>query len=330
MTQRLAKVSKSYLDQSKEAGRDYEERSRLGDGGLPQLPSIDPLQIAVRNQSGEDLPRGAPVDVNWSNILTTPERGKQWHDCTKVVPGTEQVACLLRPAKDGAIVPAQIGGAIIARVEVQNTDHEYAAVDRTNSGTAFVSVGSQSAGDARPTTKQGRTPILKLMSDPDTSLGIQNLSAAFIQEKKQVQFIAGFSGSVSAGSVIPLSVPSGAGFLPPNTEELSLASQGSGNKISSTLQAIRGVYRIDVDFSVTLPVGGNGQCQILFSNAEVDDMFAEVPLSAGTFNLPMAATRMQEIGDSLDIYLTNNIGTRTFTNGRLSIQRIGDSLESNA
>lgn len=142
-------------------------QDRMGRGlQSPAGFHIDPCRITVKNETGGDLGYGAVVELN-GKTLTTLDPFHLWFKGVK--PNLTRVAAILnQPLTANSMGPAQLSGVCLARVNVSNTNHRFAAVvnDETDLASSFSG------------------PVLMLEIPAET--GLQSIAVALINGSTEI------------------------------------------------------------------------------------------------------------------------------------------------
>lgn len=101
-------------------------RKHLGDPARQSVDHADSNIVMVRNLAGADLVRGSVVELG-DFIVTEDPINSLWFEGNE--PDTTRPFAILRRATpEDKIDEAQLSGVVIARVDVQDVDHQYAIV----------------------------------------------------------------------------------------------------------------------------------------------------------------------------------------------------------
>lgn len=108
----------------------YHGRKALGEGGSQRGAPLDKSIIKVKNIVGSDLARGSVVEVG-AKIIDELAPDALWFEGKKPTRSDHRSFGILRQAMpQNAIDVAQVAGVVLARVNVANTAHRYAYVEK--------------------------------------------------------------------------------------------------------------------------------------------------------------------------------------------------------
>lgn len=122
----LTKISARSWNRHEAAAEYILRRKQLGDPGHRERDYPDSNVVMVRNLAGANLPRGAVVELGAMIVDETPMNAL-WFEGNE--PDTTRPFGILRRAlPQNKIDEAQLSGVVIARVDVQDVDQQYAIV----------------------------------------------------------------------------------------------------------------------------------------------------------------------------------------------------------
>lgn len=109
------------------AGKWYELQRRLGQGGRPVTPSVNPAIVFGQNDTGGNLAEGAVVEIT-GTPLDAATAQYPWFNLEARGGNDPVCGVLLDPITDGAIGRVILSGVAFADVDIDDVDHTHARV----------------------------------------------------------------------------------------------------------------------------------------------------------------------------------------------------------